>query len=45
MSEAAQSLCFYADANSLFHGAKLLTAANAPLDRTRQPTEMTMPGL
>lgn len=35
MSEAAQALCFYAGANSLFWGDYLLTAANAPLDRDR----------
>jgi biotin synthase len=29
MSEATQSLCFLAGANSIFTGDKLLTAANA----------------
>lgn len=33
MSEEAQALCFYAGANSLFYGDKLLTAPNAPMER------------
>jgi biotin synthase len=33
MSEETQALCFLAGANSIFYGAKLLTAPNAPADR------------
>lgn len=35
MSDAAQALCFFAGANSLFFGDKLLTTDNATTDRDR----------
>jgi biotin synthase len=33
MSEEMQALCFFAGANSIFHGEKLLTAANPGIDQ------------
>ena len=36
MSEEAQMLCFYAGANSLFYGDKLLTANNASIEEDRR---------
>jgi biotin synthase len=36
MSDEAQALCFFAGANSLFYGDKLLTADNATTDRDRE---------
>ena len=39
MSEEAQLLCFYAGANSLFYGDKLLTANNASIEQDRRLLE------
>lgn len=39
MSEEAQLLCFYAGANSLFYGDKLLTAHNASIEQDRRLLE------
>jgi biotin synthase len=36
LSREAQALCFFAGANSLFYGAKLLTAANPATDEDRE---------
>jgi biotin synthase len=36
LSREAQALCFFAGANSLFYGDKLLTAANPGVDQDRQ---------
>jgi biotin synthase len=36
LSREAQALCFFAGANSLFYGDKLLTAANPSVDADRQ---------
>jgi biotin synthase len=36
LSREAQALCFFAGANSLFYGRKLLTAANPGVDQDRQ---------
>lgn len=36
LSEEAQALCFYAGANSIFYGEKLLTASNPNMDRDRR---------
>ncbi len=33
--DALQALCFYAGANSIFYGDKLLTAANPAVQRDR----------
>ncbi len=35
MSDELQALCFFAGANSIFHGDRLLTTPNAPADRDR----------
>jgi biotin synthase len=35
MSEEAQALCFFAGANSIFYGPKLLTTANPKQDQDR----------
>jgi biotin synthase len=35
MSDAVQALCFYAGANSIFYGDKLLTTGNPDVDRDR----------
>ncbi len=35
MSDAAQALCFFAGANSIFYGEKLLTTGNPEADRDR----------
>ncbi len=35
MSDELQALCFFAGANSIFYGEKLLTAPNAGADRDR----------
>ncbi len=35
MSDELQALCFFAGANSIFYGEKLLTTPNAPADRDR----------
>lgn len=35
MSDEMQALCFFAGANSVFHGAKLLTTANPEIDGDR----------
>ncbi len=36
MSDEAQALCFFAGANSIFYGEKLLTTSNASADRDQQ---------
>ena len=36
LSREAQALCFFAGANSIFYGKKLLTAANPAVDEDRQ---------
>ena len=36
MSDELQALCFFAGANSIFCGDKLLTTANPELDRDQQ---------
>jgi biotin synthase len=36
MDEPMQALCFFAGANSIFYGEKLLTTANPEADRDRQ---------
>jgi biotin synthase len=36
LSREAQALCFFAGANSIFYGNKLLTAANPGVDEDRQ---------
>lgn len=36
MSYAEQALCFFAGANSLFSGEKLLTVANTPIDKDEE---------
>jgi biotin synthase len=33
MSEAQQALCFFAGANSIFYGEKLLTTGNPDVER------------
>ncbi|MEY5009303.1 MAG: biotin synthase BioB, partial [Verrucomicrobiota bacterium] len=35
LSREAQALCFFAGANSIFYGDKLLTAANPGVDQDR----------
>ena len=35
LSEEAQALCFYAGANSIFYGDKLLTAKNPAVEKDR----------
>jgi len=35
MSDEMQALCFFAGANSIFYGERLLTTPNTPLDRDR----------
>ena len=39
MSEEAQTLCFFAGANSIFYGEKLLTAANPAMRQDRSLLE------
>jgi biotin synthase len=36
MSDELQTLCFFAGANSIFYGEKLLTTANPEAERDRQ---------
>jgi biotin synthase len=36
LSREAQALCFFAGANSIFYGNKLLTAANPGVDEDRE---------
>ncbi len=36
MGDELQALCFFAGANALFYGEKLLTCPNAPVDRDRR---------
>ena len=36
MSDELQALCFFAGANSVFYGEKLLTTANPEADRDQQ---------
>jgi biotin synthase len=36
LSREAQALCFFAGANSLFYGDKLLTAANPGVDQDKE---------
>src|SRR6202008_1009844 len=36
LSKEAQALCFFAGANSIFYGSKLLTAANPGVDEDRE---------
>lgn len=40
MSHAEQGLCFFAGANSIFAGEKLLTVANRPIDRDEEMFEV-----
>jgi len=39
LSEEAQTLCFFAGANSIFYGDKLLTASNPAIEKDRQLLE------
>lgn len=52
LSDETQALCFFAGANSIFYGEKLLTAANPAIEKDRQllatlglPTQLPDPAL